>query len=141
EGGSAWFLPRLVGLGRALDWMISGRLIRADEALAAGLVHAVYEPEEGLERAYELAAELVQRCAPLPVPVIRPALYRMSGLASPEAAFELDSKLIASVRDSADAIEGIVSFLGKRPPEWTGVVSKDLPNFLPWRDSTGRLDA
>jgi enoyl-CoA hydratase/carnithine racemase len=133
EGGSTWFLPRLVGLGRALDWMITGRIIGADEALAAGLVHSVHEPEAVLGRAYELARELVERCAPVSVAVIRQALYRMSALDSPEPAFELDSKLIASVTASPDAIEGIVSFLSKRAPEWTGVISKDLPDFLPWR--------
>jgi enoyl-CoA hydratase/carnithine racemase len=134
EGGSTWFLPRLVGLGRAMDWMISGRLINADEALASGLVHSVHEPQDVLSRAYELARELVERCAPVSVAVIRQALYRMSPLDSPEPAFDLDSQLIASAGGSPDAIEGIVSFLGKRAPEWTGTLSKDLPPFLPWRE-------
>jgi hypothetical protein len=58
----------------------------------------------------------------------------MSALDSPEAAFDLDSRLIASVSDLPDAIEGVVAFLGKRAPEWTGLVSKDQPPFLPWRD-------
>jgi hypothetical protein len=77
---------------------------------------------------------LVERCAPVSVAVIRQALYRMSALDSPEAAFDLDSRLIASVSDLPDAIEGVVAFLGKRAPEWTGLVSKDQPPFLPWRD-------
>lgn len=132
EGGSAWFLPRLVGMGRALDWMISGRLIDADEALAAGLVTAVHEPEQVLAKAYELARELIERTAPISTAVIRQALYRMSALDSPEAAFALDSKLIASCAGSPDAIEGVVSFLQHRSPEFTGLVSKDQPDFLPW---------
>ena len=132
EGASTWFLPRIVGLGRAMDWMISGRLINADEALAAGLVSAVHEPDEVLEAAYQLARELVAKVAPISAAVIRQALLRMSGFDSPHPAFALDSKLIASVVDNADAVEGVVSFLQRRPPEFTGLVSKDLPTFLPW---------
>jgi enoyl-CoA hydratase/carnithine racemase len=134
EGGSTWFLPRLVGLGRALDWMISGRLIPADEALAAGLVHAVHEPDEVLARAYELAGELIARTAPVSTAVIRQALYRMSAHDSPEPAFRLDSRLIAGLGSSPDAIEGVMSFFEKRPPAFPGTVPDQLPDFLPWRD-------
>jgi enoyl-CoA hydratase/carnithine racemase len=133
EGGSTWFLPRLVGLGRAMDWMLSGRLIPADEALAAGLVHAVHEPDEVLERAYELARELVTKTAAVSAAVIRQALYRMSAYDSPEPAFRLDSRLIAGIGTSPDAIEGVMSFFEKRSPAFPGVVPTDLPDFLPWR--------
>jgi enoyl-CoA hydratase/carnithine racemase len=132
EGGSVWFLPRIVGMGRALDWMISGRLIPAGEALESGLVSALYEPDEVLPRAYELARELIEKSAPVSAAVIRKALYRMSALESPEPVFALDSKLIASCDGNPDAVEGVVSFLQRRPPEWTGTVSTDQPAFLPW---------
>ncbi|MDQ3158137.1 MAG: enoyl-CoA hydratase-related protein [Actinomycetota bacterium] len=135
EGGSAWFLPRLVGMGRAVDWMISGRLIPVDEALAAGLVTTVYEPDEVLGKAYELARELIANTAPVSTAVIRQALYRMSALDSPEGAFDLDSKLIASCGDNPDAMEGVVSFLQRRPADFTGLVSKDQPDFLPWKNT------
>jgi enoyl-CoA hydratase/carnithine racemase len=138
EGGSTWFLPRIVGLGRALDWMISGRLIPADEALVAGLVHAVHAPDDVLPKAYELARSLIETTAPVSTAVIRQALYRMSAYDSPEAAFRLDSRLIASCGTSADAVEGIVSFFQKRPPEFTGVVPDQLPDFLPWRTGPAR---
>lgn len=134
EGASTWFLPRLVGLGRALDWMISGRVFGADEALAAGLVHSLHEPDEVLPRAYELAGELITRTAPVPVAVIRQLLYRMSPLDSPFPVQRLDSRLIAGCATSPDAVEGVVSFLQKRDPAWTGVISKDLPGYLPWVD-------
>lgn len=133
EGGSTWFLPRLVGLGRALDWMISGRLIAADEALASGLVHAVHPPEDVLAKAYELARELIARTAPVSVAVIRQALYRMSAHDSPEPAFRLDSQLIAACGTSPDAIEGVMSFFQKRDPDFPGTVPDQLPDFLPWR--------
>lgn len=134
EGGSTWFLPRLVGMGRAMDWMISGRLIGAEEALNAGLVTALHPSADVLDKAYELARELIARTAPVSTAVIRQALYRMSPLDSPEPAFALDSRLIASCAKSADAIEGVVSFLERRPPAFTGTVAKDQPDFLPWRD-------
>ena len=133
EGASTWFLPRLVGLGRALDWMISGRVFPAAEALTAGLVTSLHEPDEVLPRAYELARELITKTAPLSVAVIRQMLYRMSPLDSPFPVQRLDSQLIAGCAQSPDAIEGIVSFLQKRDPEWTEKVSTDLPGYLPWR--------
>jgi enoyl-CoA hydratase/carnithine racemase len=133
EGGSTWFLPRLVGMGRALDWMISGRLIGADEALAAGLVTALYKPADVLDKAYDLARDLIATTAPVSTAVIRQALYRMSALDSPEPAFALDSRLIAGCAHSADAVEGVLSFLERRPPAFTGRVGKDQPAFLPWR--------
>jgi enoyl-CoA hydratase/carnithine racemase len=137
EGGSTWFLPRLVGMGRALDWMVSGRLIPAREALRSGLVSAVHPAADVLDKAYELARELVQKTAPVSVAVIRQALYRMSALDSPEPAFDLDSRLIASCAHSADAVEGVVSFLERRPPAFKGLTGSDQPDFLPWRSHTG----
>ena len=132
EGGSTWFLPRLVGLSRALDWMLSGRLVPANEALAAGLVHSVHEPDDVLPEAYELARQLIEVTSPVSTAVIRQALYRMSAYDSPEPAFRLDSRLIASCGTSADAVEGVLSFFEKRPPQFPGRVPDDLPPFLPW---------
>ena len=135
EGGSAWFLPRLVGLGRAMDWMISGRLIDADEALAAGLVTAVHDPDDVLPRAYALAAELIERTAPISTAVMRQMLFRLSALDSPEPSFALESKLIASCAGNPDSLEGVRSFLERRAPVFTNRVSADLPDFLPWIDA------
>ncbi|WP_277680901.1 enoyl-CoA hydratase-related protein [Saccharomonospora azurea] len=131
EGASVWFLPRLVGMGRALDWMISGRVFDADEARRTGLVHSVHEPADLLPAAYALATELVTTTAPVSVAVTRRMLYRMSGVDSPGPVHRLDSRLIASVAHNPDAVEGVLSFLQKRPPEFGGVVPDDLPDFLP----------
>jgi enoyl-CoA hydratase/carnithine racemase len=133
EGASAWYLPRLVGLGRAMDWMISGRVFGADEALAAGLVHSLHEPDDLLPAAYALAADLVEKCAPVSVAVIRQMLYRLSALESPLDVHKIDSALIASIDDNPDSVEGVQSFLQRRPPKWTGSVPADIPDFLPWR--------
>jgi enoyl-CoA hydratase/carnithine racemase len=132
EGASTWFLPRLVGMGRALDWMVSGRVFGADEALAAGLVTSLHEPDEVLAAAYELARELIAKTAPVSVAVTRQLLYRMSPLDSPYPVQRLDSKLIASCATSPDAVEGVLSFLQRRDPEWSATPGKDLPAFLPW---------
>ncbi|WP_224243117.1 enoyl-CoA hydratase-related protein [Hyalangium gracile] len=134
EAGSSWFLPRIVGMGRAMDWMVSGRLIPAEEALGAGLLKSLHEPDALLDAAYALARELVENTAPVSVAVIRQALYRMSALPSPEPAFELDSQLIATLGQNADAVEGVMSFLQKRPAKFTRTVERDLPPFLPWRE-------
>jgi enoyl-CoA hydratase/carnithine racemase len=138
EGGSTWFLPRLVGLGRAMDWMVSGRIVPADEALAAGLVHSLHDPDKVLDVAYDLARELVGKTAAVSAAVIRQALYRMSAYDSPEPAFRLDSRLIAGIASSPDAIEGLMSFFEKRPPNFPGVVPDGLPDFLPWRGTGGQ---
>ncbi len=133
EGASTWFLPRLVGMGTALDWMISGRVFDAQEAHSAGLVHRLYEADDVLPAAYELAEELAAKTAPISVAVTRQLLYRMASLDSPFPARDLDSQLIAGAAGDPDAIEGVVSFLQRRPPRFTGKVSTDLPDYLPWR--------
>lgn len=132
EGASTWFLPRLVGLGRAMDWMVSGRVFDAAEAHAAGMVTSLHEPDEVLDKAYELARELIVRTAPVSVAVIRQMLYRMSPVESPFPVQALDSRLIAAAATSPDAAEGIMSFLQRRDANWTGEVPRDLPPFLPW---------
>lgn len=134
EGASTWFLPRLVGLGRALDWMVSGRVFGADEALAAGLVTRLCEPDEVLPAARDLAKELAATTSGVSVAITRQMLFRLSPLDSPFPARDLDSRLIADATGNPDAIEGVVSFLQKRPPVFPGRVSTDLPDYLPWRE-------
>ncbi|WP_020498243.1 enoyl-CoA hydratase-related protein [Sciscionella marina] len=132
EGASTWFLPRLVGMGTALDWMVSGRVFDAEEARNAGLVQRLHEPDELLDAAYTLAREIATKVAPVSAAVIRQMLYRMSALDSPFATQRLDSRLIENMPDNADAIEGVMAFLQKREPQFTGTVSRDLPDYLPW---------
>jgi enoyl-CoA hydratase/carnithine racemase len=138
EAASTWFLPRLVGLGRALDWMIGGRVFDAAEALAAGLVTAVYEPDDVLPAARALAEELIATTSPVSVAVTRQLLFRMSPLDSPFPTRDLDSRLIKDAADNPDTLEGVLSFLQKRPPSFPGRVSTDLPDYLPWLDGRPR---
>ncbi|WP_410570057.1 enoyl-CoA hydratase-related protein [Amycolatopsis sp. cmx-4-61] len=132
EGASAWFLPRLVGMGTALDWMISGRVFDAAEAREKGLVHQVFPTGTVLEEAGKLAREIVEKTAPVSVAVTRQLLYRMASAESPFPVHALDSKLIGGLGANPDAVEGVLSFLGKRPPSFGMRVETDLPDYLPW---------
>jgi len=132
EGASAWFLPRLVGMGTALDWMISGRVFEAAEAREKGLVHNVFPTGTVLDEAKELAKEIVEKTAPVSVAVTRQLLYRMASADSPFPVHELDSKLIGGLGANPDAVEGVLSFLQKRAPSFGMRVEKDLPGYLPW---------
>ncbi|OZC63652.1 enoyl-CoA hydratase [Rhodococcus sp. 15-725-2-2b] len=135
EGASTWFLPRLVGLPTAVDWMISGRVFGAEEARAAGLVTEIQPEGRLLARAYEIAHELVANTAPVSVAITRQLLYRMSSQDLPFSTQLLHSKLIANVLTTADAAEGVTSFLERRRANFPGKVSADLPSFLPWVES------
>lgn len=132
EGGSVWYLPRLVGVTKAQDWLITGRLFDAEEALAAGLLTAVHPPEDVLPAARSLAEEIRDSTSPVSVAVIRQMLARLSGEVSPGPAHEVDSRLIAGLAHDPDALEGVASFLEKRPPDFPKTVAKDLPAHLPW---------
>ncbi|WP_410578264.1 enoyl-CoA hydratase-related protein [Amycolatopsis sp. lyj-108] len=140
EGGSTWFLPRIVGLARAQEWMLTGRLIPAAEAVAAGLVSQVVEPEALLDKTYEIARDLIANTAPVATAVVRQTLLHMQGEDTPEAAFRLDSKLIAHAFASPDTMEGIAAFLQKREPRFPGTVATDIPQFLPWSVPALRSD-
>jgi enoyl-CoA hydratase/carnithine racemase len=132
EGASAWFLPRLVGMGTAMDWMISGRVFGAEEAHRAGLVRSVHAPDEVLAKAYELAREIIATTSAVSVAVTRQLLYRMASAESPFPVYALDSRLIGGLPTNPDAVEGVLSFLQTRPPEFAMEVNKDLPDYLPW---------
>lgn len=132
EGASVWYLPRLVGASKAADWMLTGRLFGAEEAIDAGLVTSVHEPDEVLEAAYALARDMIANTSGVSTAVIKQMLNRLSGLDSPIPVHALDSKLIAGLPSHADTVEGVKSFLEKRPPNFPMVVPADLPQWLPW---------
>jgi len=119
EGCSSWFLPRVVGIGTAAEWMLTGRMIEVDEARAAGLVQSVHEPDALLAAATELAREIAEQAAPVSAAMTRQLLWR--GLATPDpyAAHLAESRGLARRSRSDDAREGVASFLEKRPPRFT----------------------
>jgi enoyl-CoA hydratase/carnithine racemase len=132
EAASSWFLPRIVGISRAMEWAATGRVFGADEALAAGLVRSVHEPEELLPAAYALAREIADNTSPVSVALTRQMLWRMLGADHPMAAHRLDSRAIQSRGESEDAREGVAAFLQKRQAQFPGRVSVDMPDFYPW---------
>jgi enoyl-CoA hydratase/carnithine racemase len=132
EACSTWFLPRLVGIAQAAEWTYTGRVFSAEEARAGGLVSRVVAPEALLPAARELAREIADHTSAVSVALIRQMLWRMLGADHPRQAHRIDSLGMWYTGRSADAREGIASFLEKRPPRFTGRVGKDMPPFDPW---------
>lgn len=132
EACSSWFLPRLVGISQALEWCYSGRVFDAQEALAGGLVRSVH-PQAGLmDVARALAGEIADNTSAVSVAMTRAMMWRLPSGDHPMAAHRIDSRAIYRLSRSADAKEGIASFLEKRAPRYPGKVSQDMPDFYPW---------
>jgi enoyl-CoA hydratase/carnithine racemase len=132
EAASSWFLPRVVGISKAMEWVATGRIFGAEEALAAGLVSEVLAPDALLPRAQELAAEIAANTSAVSVALSRQMLWKMLGAQHPMEAHRVDSQVIDYMGSRADAREGVESFLEKRSPDFSMKVSKDMPDFFPW---------
>ena len=131
EAGSAWFLPRLVGLATALKWCMTGALVPAQEALAAGLVSELVAAEALEGRARELALEIAAHCSPVALALTRRMLWTFSAQDGPEGALSVDAALNIALGAKGDVHEGVAAFLDKRAPEFPLSVSADLPD-TPW---------
>ena len=132
EACSSWFLPRIVGIAQAMRWVAAGRVFPAEEALAGGLVSEVLAPDALLPRAYEIAAEMASHTSAVSVALSRQMLWKMLGADHPMEAHKIDSRGIQYMGASADAREGVESFLEKRDPNFQLRVSRDLPDYFPW---------
>ncbi|WP_214370419.1 crotonase/enoyl-CoA hydratase family protein [Pseudonocardia sp. H11422] len=132
EAASSWFLPRVVGISRAMEWVSTGRVFGAEEALRGGLVRSVHPAGQLLDAANALAAEIVENTAPVSVALARQMMWRMLGADHPMEAHRIDSRAMADRGLSADAAEGIEAFLQKRPAGFPDRVSADMPAFYPW---------
>ena len=129
EACSSWFLPRLVGVQTALEWCYSGRVFPAQEAHERGLVRSLHAPEDLLPAARALAREIADNTAPVSIALTRQLIWRMAGASHPMEAHMADSRGIQARGAMADAKEGVVSFLEKRPPRYPDKVSSDLPDI------------
>jgi enoyl-CoA hydratase/carnithine racemase len=132
EAGSAWFLPRLVGLPQALRWCLDGALFSADEALRGGLVSEVTSPEDLLPRARAIARSIADNTAPVSVAITRQMLWRLSPEPTPWPTLKVDGALAMALGATGDVREGVSAFLEKRPPAFPGKVSTDMPAGYPW---------
>jgi enoyl-CoA hydratase/carnithine racemase len=131
EACSSWFLPRVVGISRAMEWVATGRVFSAQEGLEAGLIRSVHPADELLDAALRLAREIAEHTAPVSVALARRMLWTMLGAEHPMLAHRADSRGMFQRGQSADAVEGITSFLEKRPPHFPDRVSDGLPDLFP----------
>jgi enoyl-CoA hydratase/carnithine racemase len=134
EACSSWFLPRLVGISQALEWVETGRVFTAEEAHAGGLVRSVHPAEDVVGAARELALEIAGEAAPVSVALARRLMWTMLGAAHPMEAHRADSRAMFARGQSADAAEGVTAFLEKRPARFSDRVSDGLPELFPGRE-------
>jgi enoyl-CoA hydratase/carnithine racemase len=134
EACSSWFLPKVVGISRAAEWVYTGRVFGADEALAGGLVSRVVAPEELMPAARALAREIADNTSAVAVALARQMLWRMAGADHPMEAHKVDSRGIFAMGASPDVKEGIAAFMEKRTPNFGMKPSCDMPAFYPWWD-------
>lgn len=132
EACSSWFLPRIVGISQALDWVYSGRVFPAEEAKEGGLVRSLHAPEELMDAAREIAMGYVEQTSAVSVALSRQMMWRMLGADHPMEAHKVDSRGIYHMGQSADVAEGVTSFLEKRPAKFSMKPSSDMPVYYPW---------
>ena len=132
EAASSWFLPRLVGVSQAMEWVATGRLVPAAEAREARLVSRVVPDAELYATARAIADEIVANTSSLSVAAARRLFWSSLSEPSPWTAHMHETRLIAELKKGPDAMEGVTSFLEKRPPAFPGRVSTDLPELPDW---------
>ena len=131
EACSSWFLPRVVGVSRALEWVLSGRVFPAEEAVAGGLVREVVPHEDLLAAARRVAVGFSDGTSPVSVALSRRMLWRMLCADHPMEAHKVDSRAMAEMGRSADTHEGVAAFLEKRPARFRMSVSGEAPDVFP----------
>ena len=135
EACSSWFLPRVVGISRAMEWVATGRVFQAQEGLEGGLLRSLHPKDELLGVARALGREIAENTAPVSVALARQLMWRMLGAEHPMLAHRADSRGMAARGQSADAVEGVTAFLQKRPADFPDRVSDGLPDVMPaWRE-------
>lgn len=134
EACSSYFLPRVVGISKALEWCYSGRVFPAQEALDGGLLRSLHEPEDLLSAARAIAEDIRDNTAPVSVALTRHMMWKMLGADHPMEAHKIDSRGIHYRGRSEDSKEGVMAFLEKRDAQFPNTVSSDLPEFYPWWD-------
>lgn len=132
DAASTWFLPRVVGMSRATELMLTGKMFNGDQAYEYGLANYVEEAEDVYPKAMEIAHEIAKNTAPVSVAMARQMLWKTYMYDHPMASHKLDSMCLYHLTHAIDAQEGSQSFFEKRDPEWKMKPSKDMPYFYPW---------
>jgi len=132
EGCSTWFLPRILGFSQAAEWMLTGRVFSAQEALEGGLISKILPPEKLLSTAREMALEIVDNNSIISTALTRQMMWSMLGADHPMEAHKIESKCLHYMSQSRDFMEGVESFLQKRPPKFAMRPNKEMPDFYPW---------
>ena len=132
EACSSWFLPRCVGINTALEWTYSGRIFDASEALERKFIRSIHKESDLLSDAKKLATEFANQTSAVSVAMTRQMMWKMLGADHPMEAHKIDSRGVYFTGKSADAHEGVQSFLEKRPAEFKDKVTEDMPEFFPW---------
>jgi len=127
---SSWFTPRIVGISKALDWFLTGRVFSAAEAFEGGLVSELLAPDDLLPRAHEIARSIADKTSAVSAAIVRRLLWQMLGAADPADAFRKESMALYYMGNGADSSEGVMSFLEKRAAQFTMSVANDFPDFL-----------
>jgi enoyl-CoA hydratase/carnithine racemase len=130
EAASSWFLPRVVGISRAMEWVATGRVFGAQEAKDGGLVSRLVPDADLLPAAYALAKEIAENTSAVSVAVSRKLLWSMLGASTPWEAHRLDTQAMYELGQGTDTAEGVRSFLEKRPPKFTARID-DFTGVLP----------
>jgi len=132
EAASSWFLPRIVGISKALEWTYSGKVFDAEEALSGGLIRSIHPGNSVYAEAVKIAEEIIQNTSPVSIAMTRHMLWKMLGADHPMEAHKIDSRAIYELGRGKDVKEGVDSFLEKREAKFQSKVSKDMPPFYPW---------
>ena len=131
---SSWFLPKIVGISKALELTFSGRIIGSNEALDISLISSIHKSENLINDAINIAKGLIEKSAPISIAITRQMLWRSFSQSDPYDAHIIESKAMDSRGASDDAEEGVNSFLEKRPAKFNNLISSDMPDFFPWWD-------
>ncbi len=132
EACSTYFLPRIVGISQAAEWVYTGRVFPAQEAYDKGLASRILPADQLLPAARELAREIAENTSAISVALSRQMLWRMLGVDHPMEAHKIESRAINALGKAPDAFEGVSSFLEKRPAKFSQKPSTDMPEFYPW---------
>ncbi len=134
EAASSWFLPRLIGIDNALKLCYSANVIDAKTAREINLISEITSQENLISRALQISDEFTKETSSISIALTRQMLWRMMGADHPMEAHKIDSRAVYALGKSGEAVEGIKSFFEKRPPEFPGKITEDMPDFYPWWD-------